>query len=199
MDRLLRPERLDADPSSPTAAQEWKHWIRTFQTFLAALKQEGLDKLGLLTNFVSPKVFECISECGNYDDALSILQALYVKPTNEVFARHSLATRRQQPGESLDEYFRCLKVLSKECNFKAVTATQHCEEYIRDAFISGLLSPLIRQRLLLTWPLCSIRHERWILPRETVSPIAVLPLPLPVYSVPLLILTVTMTLDPFQW
>ena len=148
MDRLLRPERLDADPSSPTVAQEWKHWIRTFQTFLAALKQEGLDKLGLLTNFVSPKVFECISECGNYDDALSILQALYVKPTNEVFARHSLATRRQQPGESLDEYFRCLKVLSKECNFKAVTATQHCEEYIRDAFISGLLSPLIRQRLL---------------------------------------------------
>jgi len=71
-----------------------------------------------------------------------------VKPTNEVFARHRLAARRQEPGESLDVYFCALKILSKECNFKAVTATQHCEEYIRDAFISGFQSPAIRQRLL---------------------------------------------------
>ena len=148
MERLLRPERLNADPSSPTAAQEWKHWIQTFKTLVAALPQDDLNKLGLLTNFVSPKVYESISECIIYDDALSTLQALYVKPTNEVFARHSLATRRQRPGETLDEYFRALKTLSKECNFKAVTAIQHCEEYIRDSFISGLQSPLIRQRLL---------------------------------------------------
>ncbi|KAK3878332.1 hypothetical protein Pcinc_016916 [Petrolisthes cinctipes] len=73
---------------------------------------------------------------------------MFVKPTNEVFVRHRLATRRQQSGETLDEYFRTLNVLSKDCNFKAVTAIQHCEEFIRDAFISGLQSPLIRQRLL---------------------------------------------------
>ena len=65
-----------------------------------------------------------------------------------MFARHRLATRRQQVGESLDEYLLTLKTLSKECNFRAVTATQHCEESIRDAFISGMQSPLIRQRLL---------------------------------------------------
>ncbi|XP_045130528.1 uncharacterized protein LOC123515737 [Portunus trituberculatus] len=148
MDRLLRPERLDADPSSPTAAQEWKHWIQTFKNFVAAISQDEVDKLGLLTNFVSPRVYETISECDSYDDALSTLQALYVKPANEVFARHSLATHRQQPEETLDEYFRALMTLSKECNFKAVSETQHCEEYIRDSFISGLQSPMIRQRLL---------------------------------------------------
>ena len=148
MNRLLRPERLDADPRSPTAAQEWKHWIQTLKNFVAVISQDGVNKLGLLTNFVSPRVYETISECGSYDCALSTLQTLYVKPTNEVFARHSLATRRQQPGETLDEYFRALKMMSKECNFKAVTATQHCEEYIRDSFINGLQSPMIRQRLL---------------------------------------------------
>ena len=148
MEHLLRPERLDTDPSSPTAAQDWKHWVQTFKNFLSAISQDEVDKLGLLTNYVSPKVFESISECTTYDDAIETLQALYVKPTNEVFARHALATRRQQPGESLDEYFRALKLLSKECNFKAVTANQHCEEYIRDSFISGLQSPMIRQRLL---------------------------------------------------
>ena len=41
-----------------------------------------------------------------------------------------------------------LKTLSKDCNFKNVTAAQYCEESIRDAFISGLQSCLIRQRLL---------------------------------------------------
>ena len=148
MERLLKPERLDCDPSSPTAAQEWKHWLQTFKTFITALPQENLNKLGLLVNFVSSRIYESISDCSTYDDALSILQAQFVKPTNEVYARHCLATRRQEPGETIDEYFRALKVLSKECNFKAVTANQHCEESIRDAFISGLLSPSIRQRLL---------------------------------------------------
>ena len=50
--------------------------------------------------------------------------------------------------ERLNEYFWALKTLSKDCNFQAVSATQHCEEYIKDAFISGLLSQSIRQRLL---------------------------------------------------
>lgn len=148
MERLLRPERLDCDPSSPTAAQEWKHWLKTFDNFLRALPQEDLDRLSLLTNFISPRIYETISECNTYNDAISTLRAQYVKPTNEVFARHRLATRRQQVGESLDEYLQVLKILSKDCNFQAVTATQHCEEFIRDAFISGLHSSLIRQRLL---------------------------------------------------
>ena len=148
MERLLRPERLDCDPNSSTAAQEWKHWLQTFKTFIAALPQDNLNKLGLLVNFVSPRIYESISECATYDDALSVLKNLFVKPANEVFARHRLATRRQEPGETIDEYFCALKILSKDCNFKAVTAKEHCEEFIRDAFISGLQSSSIRQRLL---------------------------------------------------
>ena len=54
MDRLLRPERLDTDPSTSSVAQEWTHWFKTFQKFLAVLLAEGLDKLDILTNFVSP-------------------------------------------------------------------------------------------------------------------------------------------------
>lgn len=93
---------------------------------------------------------ECtrLFQCPTYESAVVALQAQYVKTPNEVFARHLLATRRQQEGESLDEFFRALKVLSKDCNFKSVNATQHCEESIRDSFISGLRSPSIRQRLL---------------------------------------------------
>ena len=97
---------------------------------------------------MSPAIFQHIEECTEYEAAVGILQALFVKPMNEIFARHILATRRQQSHETLDEYLQALKTLSKDCNFQNVTAAQYREESIRDAFISGLQSPLIRQRLL---------------------------------------------------
>ena len=148
MDKVLRPERFCTDPSSIGASKSWIHWRRTFENFLAVLKQEGLDKFGVLTNFISPTVFEYVEGCADYESAIATLHNIYVKPTNEIYARHQLATRRQQAGESLDEYLEALKILSKECNFKPVTATEYCEEYIRDAFISGILSNQICQRLL---------------------------------------------------
>ena len=37
---------------------------------------------------------------------------------------------------------------AKTCNFEAVTAEQYKNQYIRDAFISGITSSHIRQRLL---------------------------------------------------
>ena len=43
---------------------------------------------------------------------------------------------------------RVLTVLSKDCNFKPVTASEHRDPFIRDAFISGLINNQIRQRLL---------------------------------------------------
>ncbi len=41
-----------------------------------------------------------------------------------------------------------MKTLSKDCNFGNVTASQYCDEAVRDAFIAGLSSTSIRQRLL---------------------------------------------------
>ena len=68
---------------------------------------------------------------------------MHVKLTNEVYARHLLATRRQQPAETLDEYLQALQTLSKDCNYQSATTV-----LFWDAFITGLTSGLIRQRLL---------------------------------------------------
>ena len=72
----------------------------------------------------------------------------FVKPTNEIFARYKLATRRQQNGESLDEFLQSLKTLAKDCNYKDVDAATHSNETILGSFITGLTSNHIRQRLL---------------------------------------------------
>lgn len=148
MDKVLRPERLEMDANSGKASKESIHWKRTFDNFLAVLPQTGLNKLSVLANFVSPSIFQDIEECTEFEAAVGVLQALFVKPRNEIFARHILATRCQQPHETLDEFLQSLKTLSKDCNFQSVTASKYCEESIRDAFITGLRLPFIRQRLM---------------------------------------------------
>ena len=72
---------------------------------------------------------------------IDTLDNLFVKSPNVIFARHLLSTRRQQSGETLDQFLQDLRKLSKDCKFKAVTAEQYREELIRDAFINGLFSP----------------------------------------------------------
>ena len=93
-------------------------------------------------------MYDYIDECETYHDAVASLEALFVKKPNEVFARHLLATARQQPGQSLDEFLQRLRRLSKDCNFCSVSAEKYRKEMVRDAFINGLISSVIRQRLL---------------------------------------------------
>ncbi len=148
MDRALRPNRFDNNPNDSNAAKEFQHWIKTFEHYAEALPQDGLDKYKVLANFVSPQVYDYISDQTTYASAVEVLKALYVKPTNEIFARHILATRRQQSGESIDNYLQVLKTLSKDCNFGPVDKDTYTSESIRGAFINGIQSQVIRQRLL---------------------------------------------------
>ena len=72
MDRILRPSEFDADPSSPNASKLWAHWLRRFNNFLGTLGDQNADKLSILTNFVSPTVYELIADENNYDRAMPI-------------------------------------------------------------------------------------------------------------------------------
>ena len=149
MERLYRPERLDVDPSSPAASKQWLHWLRTFENFVSSFPTDQQpNKLNLLINHVSPSVFEYVSECESYDSAINILKELYNKPKNVIFARHLLATCKQESGQTLDQYLQKLKSLARDCNFKDVTASQNRDDAIRDAFITGIQDSSVRQRLL---------------------------------------------------
>ena len=148
MDKYLRPTRFDCDPNTVGVDKQWKHWLKTFENFLVAINSHTPDKLVTLTNYIAPNVYEYIVDCATYDEAIEVLKGLYVKPTNEIYSRHLLATRKQEESESLDQYLQVLRRLSKDCNFTAVTALENEQSYIRDAFINGIRSREIRQRLL---------------------------------------------------
>ena len=93
MNRLLKPDRLDLDSNSPTVPKEWKHW-----------SELAPDKFRTIINLISYNVVDYVEDCTDYDSVVVTLEGLYIKSPNETFARHLLATRRQQPGESLDKY-----------------------------------------------------------------------------------------------
>ena len=152
MGKLLRPATLTEDPGSATALKTWRHWKRTWDFFLDSLptptEGAGPNKLAHLINLLAPNIYEIIADSTTYDEAIQTLEAVYDKPKNETFARFLLSSCKQEVGQSLDQYLQTLKTLAKDCNFTNVSAEQHKEEAIRDAFISGLSSNHIRQRLL---------------------------------------------------
>lgn len=150
MDKFLKPSRFDGKPDSPTAAKEWTHWLKTFQNFVDVSREplSDEDKFKVITNFLSYDVYELVSDCTSYTDIVDTLNSVFIKKKSEIYARHILAVRKQLSTESIDQYVQALKILSKDCDFKAVTAADHKNQYIRDTFINGLLSTQIRQRLL---------------------------------------------------
>ena len=148
MDKFLKPEKFSTDRSATDASKQWRYWHRTFKNFLHSIDSLNPNKLDTLINYLDPTVYEYVSECSTYEAAIKILENLYDKAKNEVYARHVLASRKQNPGESLDTFFLTLQKLAKDCNFQAVTADEHRDSCIRDAFINGIQSAYIRQRLL---------------------------------------------------
>ena len=148
MSKILKPSRLDLDHNAPNASKEWKHWRKTFENFIAECGEDAPDKFRSIINCVSASVYEYVEDCTTYDEVINTLVGLYVKTPNETFVRHQLLARHQNPNESLDSFLQELRKLSKNCNYTNVTAAQYREEQIRDAFISGISSNYIRQRLL---------------------------------------------------
>ena len=150
--KFIKPSVFDADPNSKQARKKWRHWYRTFSNFLDSLSAEPAtsseDKLKFLIAHISEDVYDYVSECHTYQEAIQTLERLYVKPYNIISARHLLMTCKQQPGQSLDDYLQKLKQLADDCNYRTVSADVCRSEAIRDAFISGLLSTSIRSRLL---------------------------------------------------
>ena len=146
MERFIRPEKFEGRPDTTSA--QWNHWFKTFSWFLTKAEAADEDKLGLLINHISPEVYEHINECVSYNDAIRILKSVYVKPVNTIFARYQLSTRKQQSHETLDQFVQALRVFAKDCKFAAQSLQERSDEAIMDAFIAGISSSNIRQRLL---------------------------------------------------
>ena len=155
LNEVLKPARFDTEPNSPKAAKQLKHLLNVFTNYLErcerlaeAQEDTAFNRLQVLFAFVSAEVYEFIEDFETYDAAITKLKGIYIKSPNIIFVRHQLVTRKQQLGETLHEFYQSLQVTSKDCDFKNFSAEDYRKELVRDAFINGLNSHTIRQRLL---------------------------------------------------
>ena len=59
-----------------------------------------------------------------------MLKALYVKIPNKSFAKHLLATAKQELGHLFDDFLLMLTKLSKVCSFNYMSCEEYCKEMI---------------------------------------------------------------------
>ena len=64
------------------------------------------DKLKCLIVHISKNLYDYVSECLTYQEAIQTLERLYVKPCSIISARHLLITCKQQKASRLDDYLQ---------------------------------------------------------------------------------------------
>ena len=140
------------EPSTPQSERCYKHWKLMFENYLSVIGNDSeirntQKNFFKLINTISAAVYNIISDTNDYYSSIKALDAAYIKPVNFIYNTHQLLTLRQQPAQTIDAFILQLEVLTKSCNFQAITAEENKSQCIRDAFISGITSS-IRQRLL---------------------------------------------------
>jgi len=106
MDKCLRPQVFSAGADTADGAMRWQHWKRTLKNYLRRIDNISAgDKLDVLISLLNAAVYTYIRECASYQEAIDCLENIYVKPVNEVYARHKLNTCRQKSEEKIEEFF----------------------------------------------------------------------------------------------
>ena len=78
MDKVLRPSRLDTDPSSQDTSSDWLHRKKkkNFWELCSYLAKWRTRKNVVLTNFVTSKIYQYIEDITEYDLAIEVLEKL---------------------------------------------------------------------------------------------------------------------------
>ena len=141
---------LEAAPTEANAAEKFKHWKRLVTGKIDRLPDTTTEseKLDVIISHVSALNYILIENETLSATALQILENAFIKPPNLLVSRFKLSKRVQLPSESLNDFARELTKLMPDCKYKAVTTEQRVDQTLRDVFIWGIASPLVRSRLL---------------------------------------------------
>lgn len=144
MDSKIFKKELPGDPSE----QDYLYWKSMLSIYITKAEVPDDDKLQVLFSLCGPAAFPIVEDCDTYDLAIARLDSRYTKTISPIMMRHKLRNRKQSPDESVDEFMRGLESIVKKIPTPALTADQHRSLLLTDAFVSGLNSMTVRQRLL---------------------------------------------------
>ena len=79
MDKCLKPERFETDPTLLDSKRKWQNWIRTFTGYINSIEEVSEEnKLNILINHVDTSLYEYISEAETYEAAITILHKIHI-------------------------------------------------------------------------------------------------------------------------
>ncbi|KAJ1191088.1 hypothetical protein NDU88_000404 [Pleurodeles waltl] len=152
----IPPLFLDS-PGKP--CMKWKGWLRAFENYIISIDGQGYSperKKSLLFGLLGKagqEVFDSMpvyvnphgatAPLNEYQEAVRRLELQYAEECNIMVGRHKFALRKQEEGETIEEYIACLRVLAQDCEFAAMTDT-----YIRDQVVFYCHSKKVQERLL---------------------------------------------------
>ena len=116
----------DSSISDSNTTNKWYHWKTLFNSFLAAMETSSpsgisaIERLNLLFIYFSTRIYINISSCKEYETAISILEGIFVKKKNAVFASLLISTRRQQPEKNLKQDLQVLKTANRDSDFNGI-------------------------------------------------------------------------------
>ncbi|KMQ85464.1 hypothetical protein RF55_15974, partial [Lasius niger] len=131
----------------------WTQWLKRFKGALGIFEIAESKKVPYLLHFVGTAAFKMLSNRlapedpyeKTFDDIAKLLQEFYEPETLEVAENFKLMQRKQQEGESVQDFLVALQKLSINCKMGNYTNTG-----IRNYFILGLKNKRIQNRLLET-------------------------------------------------
>lgn len=134
-------------------AENWKQFKQLFEIFMIAsgYKEKTSEvRAAIFLNIVGEEAIEKFNTFDLSDadrkDAEKVMKAMedYCMPkSNESVDRHIFFNRKQNQGESFDEFLTSVKKLSSTCNFGDLK-----DSLIRDRIVSGIFYKNLKDRLL---------------------------------------------------
>ena len=117
---------------SADAAEEWKHWRKTWENYALATELDNKEPKVQVATFLTiigsdaNRVFETF-EWTNESHKSDIAQVLdkfeaYTRPrANVPLERYRFNLRQQETNESFEKYVTALRQLASKCDFGAIT------------------------------------------------------------------------------
>ncbi|KAJ1160682.1 hypothetical protein NDU88_001176 [Pleurodeles waltl] len=156
-DHICVPPLFLDSPGKP--CMKWKGWLRAFENYIISIDGQGYSperKKSLLFGLLGKagqEVFDSLpvyvnphgatAPLNEYQEAVRRLELQYAEECNIMVGRHKFALRKQEEGETIEEYIACLRVLAQDCEFAVMTDT-----YIRDQVVFYCHSKKVQERLL---------------------------------------------------
>ncbi|KAJ1109363.1 hypothetical protein NDU88_006725 [Pleurodeles waltl] len=120
------------------------YWVqpeRKKSLLFGLLGKAGQEVFDSLPVYVNPP--GATAPLNEYQEAVKRLELQYAEECNIMVGRHKFALRKQEEGETIEEYIACLRVLAQDCEFAEMTDT-----YIRDQVVFYCHSKKVQERLL---------------------------------------------------